>query len=191
MKKFLVAVLVIAMVSMMGLVAFAAYPTTKDNWNLKAAVDVEAGTVTFTYDVSVSCPGGIGWVELAIYDSKPDFTGVDMDTDGVGPYKVALGRANNEACVSQHVVTKAEAKGASAYPFEEGKTHYATICVCGDTDNNGAGGDWVWSPSQVLEFKYSAAGGSDEPTTTADVSTIAFAVVSVLGCGALAVRKKR
>ena len=34
-------------------------------------------------------------------------------------------------------------------------------------------------------------GGSDDPTTTADVSTIAFAVVSVLGCGALAVRKKR
>lgn len=33
--------------------------------------------------------------------------------------------------------------------------------------------------------------GSDEPTTTADVSTIAFAVVSVLGCGALVVRRKR
>ena len=34
-------------------------------------------------------------------------------------------------------------------------------------------------------------GGSDEPTTTADVSTIAFAAASVLGCGALAVRRKR
>ena len=181
MKKFLVAVLVIAMVSMMGLVAFAAYPTTTDNWNLKAAVDVEAGTVTCTYDATYP-NGDVTFVELAIYDSKPDFTGVDMVTEGIGPYKVAIGRANNDPCVSQHVVTKADAKGASAYPFEEGKTYYATIAVSG-TDQG-----WVWAPDQVISFTY---GASDEPTTTADVSTIAFAVASVLGCGALAVRKKR
>ena len=33
--------------------------------------------------------------------------------------------------------------------------------------------------------------GSDEPAATADVSTIAFAVASVLGCGALVIRRKR
>ena len=35
MKKFLVAVLVIAMVSMMGLVAFA-YPTNTDDWQINS-----------------------------------------------------------------------------------------------------------------------------------------------------------
>lgn len=183
MKKFLVTVLVIAMVSMMGLVAFAAYPTTKDNWNLKAAVDVEAGTVTFTYDATYP-NGDVTFVELAIYDSKPDFTGKDMVDGDIGPYMVKVSRPNGnfDPCISEHVVVKGDKSSESAYPFEEGKTYYATIAVSG-TDQG-----WVWAPDQVISFTYAAG---EQPAPTADVSTIAFAVASVLGCGALVVRKKR
>ena len=177
MKKFLVAVLVIAMVSMMGLVAFAAYPTATESWNIKAAVDVEAGTVTFTYEVK-----GISavWTELAIYESKPDFNGVDM-TDEAGPYSRAIGRTNNETYPTERVIKKGTTGNADEWSFEEGKTYYAVISACD-------GANWIWAPDQVVAFTYSA---SDEPAATADVSTIAFAVASVLGCGALAVRKKR
>lgn len=179
MKKFLVAVLVIAMVSMMGLVAFAGqYPTATESWNLKAAVDVEAGTVTFTYEVKGI---SVAWIEMAIYESKPDFTGKEMTDAEVGPYAKAIGRTNNATYPTERVIKKGTTGNADEWSFEEGKTYYATICACD-------GGNWLWAPDQVVSFTY---GGSDDPTTTADVSTIAFAVASVLGCGALAVRKKR
>ena len=189
MKKFLVAVLVIAMVSMMGLVAFA-YPTNTDDWQIKVTVNAEGG-IDLTY-----APQGISavaWTELAIYESKPDFTDKDMDTAGVGPYSLPLRilrpNGENDACAAARTIakgdTKVEAKSNAydnCYPFEEGKTYYVVMCAY-----DGAG-NWVWNPNPV-KFTYSTKG--EAPAPTADVSTIAFAVASVLGCGALAVRKKR
>ncbi|MBS6474874.1 MAG: hypothetical protein KH354_02675 [Clostridiales bacterium] len=177
MKRFLVAVLIVAMVSMMGLVAFAAYPTASESWNIKAVVDVDAGTVTFTYEVKGLTPA---WTEMAIYESKPNFEGKDMTDEGA-PFKLAIGRANNATYQTERVIKKGTTGNADEWSFEEGKTYYAALCAC-----DGSG--WMWAPDQVLSFTYSK---SDAPAATADVSTIAFAVASVLGCGALAVRKKR
>ncbi|MBS6474875.1 MAG: hypothetical protein KH354_02680 [Clostridiales bacterium] len=172
MKKFLVAVLVVAMVGMMGLVAFAAYPQTTEDWNVQAKVQ-EDGSVLITY----AAPGNVNNVEMAIYAEKPDFTGKDM-TDAGATYtdKIDNGGANHP---TERLLTVGT--GANAYPFEEGKTYYITLCSLTD------GANWTWNVTPVA-FTYSTKG---EPVATADVSTIAFAVASVLGCGALAVRKKR
>lgn len=184
MKKFLIVVLVIAMVSMMGLVAFAIeknYPETIKDWNVKATIQ-EDGSVKITYDPKA---GDADWfsqvdnVQIAIYTSEPDFSEKQM-TDKGGTYgdMIADGGTTHP---TERVLTVGT--GDNAYPFEEGKTYYITLCALNVTQPK----NWMWNTKPV-KFTYSTKG---EPAATADVSTIAFAVASVLGCGALVVRKKR
>lgn len=195
MKKFFAAALVMALVSLIGVVAFAAYPTAESNWNFQATADVDAGTVTFTWEVDASAEsaiGGIAWTELAIYDEEPNFQGVDMVTEGIGPYTKKLGRTDNARYDAGTRTIYAGQLGDDSYPFEEGHTYYASLCLC---DGQG----WVWAPDQTISFTYGTNGGEqggeqggDEPVQgTADVSTIAFAAMTVLGCGALVIRKRK
>ena len=181
MKKFLVAVLVIAMVSMMGLVVFA-YPKTTNDWNVKATVQ-EDGSVKITYNPQAGDPewfSQVDNVEMAIYTSEPDFTGKEMlDKGTTWTDQIPNGQVNHP---TERILTVGT--GDNAYPFEEGKTYYITLCGLNTTQPD----NWMWN-TKAVKFTYSTKG--DEPAATADVSTIAFAVASVLGCGALVVRKKR
>ena len=190
MKKFLVAVLVVAMVSMMGLVAFAA---PLNNQVITAAkANVEAGTVQLTYDLSTV--GSVVWTELTILTAKPDMKtdGTDQFGNFYGADKGMLTRldlknpeggvdnSNNQCLGGALIGPKGTADANYYYDFEAGKTYYFVIMTCD-------GANWNYSTS-VYELKFAE---SEAPAPTADVSTIAFAVASVLGCGALAVRKKR
>ena len=177
MKKFLVAVLVIAMVSMMGLVALA-YDVAPngDKW-IESATLNDDGSVTFALSQSEFVGShGAGGYRFAVFDAKPSVVvegdeGFWTHFDGKGAIYY-LDSANGAS------------QTAPADKFELGKTYWVTLVGLD------AAGVWRWS-DKPFSFVYGEQGGSDEPTTTADVSTIAFAVASVLGCGALVVRKKR
>ena len=198
MKKFFAVALIAALVSMIGIAALAAYPTAESDWSFQAAVDTEAGTVTFTWDVdasSESAIGGVAWTELAIYATQPDFTGKDMTDEEVGAYTLKLNRANGNYTPyneGTRTISNGTLGNEDEYPFEEGHTYYAVLCVC-DSAN------WVWAPDQMISFTYGEQDGEqggqqggDEPIQgTADVSTIAFAAMAVLGCGALVIRKRK
>ncbi len=192
MKKFLVAALVIAMVSMIGLVAFAKPYNAADKKVISAEVDVKNGTVQLTYDLASIGAQAI-WTELTVTTEKPELKtdGTDEFNDFYGSEKGTLmrldlkdpengGDNSNNTCTGGALLAPKGTKDANYYyDFEEGKTYYFVL----------AWFDGAWNYcTQACEVKFVEG---EAPAPTADVSTIAFAVASVLGCGALAVRKKR
>lgn len=142
MKKFVVFFTLICMLSLLAVSAFA-YDKTESDWAITADMQ-EDGTVKFTYNV-----GKTGFVELAIYDAMPDFSGKDMADSGA-PYNVKIKRGNNDgdSCIAERIIAKGTLGNENEYPFEEGKKYYATICY-----NDGS--KWLWAPDQIVEFTYS------------------------------------
>ena len=182
MKKFLVAALIIAMVSMMGLVAFA-YPDEKVDL-VTGAVKNSDGTVTVTIDQKFVTDKAGYALTVVFFDTDPQLVADDDASFWLIYHAVDAERDARIAWYKQVSPGAAEITVPADANLEDGKTYYIGVC-----SNPDGGGTWYYS-SKLHGFTY-AEGGSDEPTTTADVSTIAFAVASVLGCGALAVRKKR
>ena len=121
MKKFVVFFTLICMLSLLAVSAFA-YDKTESDWAITADMQ-EDGTVKFTYNV-----GKTGFVELAIYDAMPDFSGKDMADSGA-PYNVKIKRGNNDgdSCIAERIIAKGTLGNENEYPFEEGKKYYETL----------------------------------------------------------------
>ncbi len=173
MKKFLISLAVVCMISLLAVSAFAA--PVNDQWIKKATVDVQKGTVTFeTPDLANV------WTEMRIFTEKPE-----PKTDGTDEFNTfyvgdqILARIDNAMCTNSRVVGPEGTEGInSVYNFEEGKTYYIMLFTCD-------GQKWNYSTA-VYELKFSA-----EQKPTADFSVIAYAVAAITGCGALVVAKKR
>ena len=256
MKKFLVAVLVIAMVSVMGLVAFAAETlvTGFDAADLDAFMGYNAGlTSTFGVPAPVLSAakgddgngvlisgdnwGGSGQTVQDFYvksvadalkgslkadtylrlyvrntSSKSNFAfrirligATNADFDATKAFlkdlkgkSVATETANRGgAGENSEIVIPAGFEGYVFFDYNHllGEGFDLTTLTQIELDMRGALKDGENSLAYVLDSMVvtdsDAVPENEGPVATADVSTIAFAVVSVLGCGALAVRKKR
>lgn len=204
MKRFIVILAAMLLVLALGTASFAYPQIDNSDWEVTVTIDKEDGSVTFTHNgeqafLDKYLAGGT-YQHLFVYitDSKLDFTGKDLDDGGTminGPYGEAISGPNNIGRIDEKTVkvalgdkTGAEAKGAGAYKFEEGKKYYAYLCV----NATGANPDWAWT-DEPIEFTYTTqeAGPTDDPNEGGDFSAVAYAAVALAGCGALAVRRKK
>lgn len=144
MKKLLVAVLVITIISMMGLIAFA-YPTADngDKWVEKAVTNAD-GSVTFFMSesefVNKYAPNGY---HFAVFDTKPSVE--EAGDKGFWEHYNGTGA----------VFLNAQASGATQTVakdyFEKGKTYYVALCGCDlNKDYN-----WIWA-TKLFSFTYTA-----------------------------------
>ncbi len=189
MKKFLVAVLVIAMVGMIGLVAVAdsTYFDAKTDLITKVTVNAD-GTVTVGIDENFIKEKGPGTMKIALFSKDVKMT-ADDDASFWKIYRSdEKSHADHDSATvwaKQITPAAAEVTIPADAGLKEGEVYCITVCA----NKDGMSARWDYSTT-LHKFTY-AQGASDEPAPTADVSTIAFAVASVLGCGALVVRKKR
>ena len=181
MKKTIIALLTVCLLSLFGVAALASYPQTTADWKVIFSVNPEDGSVTIKYDASEGGQYAVDNVEIAIYDTRPDFTGMDMTNGGPYDVKIDNGGTNHP---TERVLTVGS--GVNAYPFEEGRTYYVTLMRLA------GGSEWTWN-TRLLTFNYSADWDpTDEPEQpTGDFSSIAFAAAAIAGCGALAVRRNK
>ena len=176
MKKLLVSLAVVCMVSLLAVCAFAA--PVNDSF-ISGHVINEDGTVTFTY----SLPAGQAWTEMRIVTTAPN-----MATDGTDQFwdfyvgEEILARIDNAQCVDQRVVGAEGSAVNSVFNFVDGQTYYV-ISFCCD------GGTWSYSTTPY-EFTYTAP-NQDGDQDTADLSVIAYAVAAITGCGALVIARKK
>lgn len=142
MKKLLVAVLVITIISMMGLIAFA-YPTADngDKWVEKAVTNAD-GSVTFFMSesefVNKYAPNGY---HFAVFDTKPSVE--EAGDKGFWEHYNGTGAVflNAQASGATQTVTKDY--------FEKGKTYYVALCGCDlNKDYN-----WIWA-TKLFSFTY-------------------------------------
>ena len=195
MKKFLISLAVVCMISLLAVSAFAAgnYPSTNADWGGKAVTE-EDGSVTITVDVEKvnesAKKAAANWqgyhlIYVAIYDADQKFDeNSDMTGDGK-PYTVAQVGPNNVGVEAgkQGIVHAQKGEGgpgSGSFNFEKGKQYYAYVAIEGN-------GPWVWN-YQPIVFTY---GENGESKPTADFSVIAYAVAAITGCGALVIAKKR
>ena len=190
MKKFLVSLAVVCMVSLLAVCVFAADPAPVGESFITGHVINGDGTVTFTYG---NLPAAGGWTEMSIFTENPI---APLTTDGTTQfgefYNASLARINNAACFDKRVVGAEGSSDAlnSVYNFVDGQTYYVVTCFCD-------GGNWCYSDIPY-EFTYTAptqggdqGGDQDGDQDTADLSVIAYTVAAITGCGALVVLKKR
>lgn len=163
MKKLIISLLVVCMLSLVAVSAFA----SEDQW-IKSIVDNGDGTATITLQ---NLPGDTGWTELAMFTEEK----AGLSFDDLYGNKVDRGAKNA-------VVTTTGTIGAGDADFPctltDGVTYYCYLARC-----NGA--QWDYS---TAVYVYTHGEGSND---TADISVIAYAVTAIAGLGALVVAKKR
>ncbi|MBR3750416.1 MAG: hypothetical protein IKK58_01470 [Clostridia bacterium] len=176
MKKLIISLLVVCMLSLVAVSAFA-YSSTTEAWIESASYNASTKTLSVTLVeglTGTNCAGG--W-RFAVFSAAPDMT-VEGDAGFWNVYKGAEGTDNQGN--GTLLAGKPDASGQTStvtVELVEGETYY--IGAVGLTN------DWNWTTA-VYEFTY-GEGGND----TADISVIAYAVTAIAGLGALVVAKKR
>ena len=194
MKKFIAAVLVVALALALCSVSLA-YDNSDADWGIVAEIQ-EDGSVNVTYDAAKVNATKAGWnavnAQIAIYDTNPNFTADSKMADFEGgeqkhyPYTDAVAGNGNAGRVDESNTYNIK-KGAlntqtATYPFEEGKTYYVYVCTSD-------GADWYWNYKPTT-FTYSTS-SEQPPADTGDFSLIAYAFTAAACSGALALRKKK
>lgn len=198
MKKFLISLAVVCMISLLAVSAFA-YNSYDNDWGCKIKQESD-GSVTVSFDKEKIEASQKDWkhanMHISVYDADPGFTADSKmaafeDNGAQGKYAYTdavvgpghVGAVEGSGYLSYNI-KKGEGTGVNEqgqatgeYAFEQGKTYYVFAC-----DSNGS--DWIWNRKAVT-FTY----GESKPT--ADFSVIAYAVAAITGCGALVVAKKR
>ena len=190
MKKFLVSLAVVCMISLLAVSAFAYQCSFEDQWISNVACDVANKTITVTVTDDFAAHSGSGY-RIAVFSvdpqlalDEPSFWSVFNGADGQVP-------TNGKADLTAEVLVggKNDCTGSTAQftseKFEEGKTYYVTIMGCA----NAAAGQWD-ATTAAFDFVF-AAPNQDGEQDTADLSVIAYAVAAMTGCGALVIAKKR
>lgn len=197
MKKFIVSLAIVTVLMLSSMVALAGYTSYDNDWNTKVTIE-DDGSVTIALDAEKIVASQDGWshgnAHIAIYDADQGFTSdskmadfedkdtPDADKQGVYPFSDAIAGSGNagrvDASNTYNVKKGATDATTATYNFEEGKKYYVYVC-----SSDGTG--WIWNRKPVT-FTYTT-----ETTETADFSVIAFGVASLLGCGALAISKKK
>ncbi|MDD6204060.1 MAG: hypothetical protein PUC05_03585 [Firmicutes bacterium] len=190
MKKFLVSLAVVCMISLLAVSAFAYQCEFEDQWISSVACDVESKTITVTVTDDFAAHSANGYritvfsVNPQLALDEPSFWSVYSGAEGQAPAngkpdltaEVLIG--GNNACTGTTAQFTSE-------KFEEGKTYYVTIMGCA----NAAAGQWD-ATTAAFDFVF-AAPNQDGEQDTADLSVIAYAVAAITGCGALVIAKKR
>ena len=163
MKKLIISLAVICMISLLAVSAFA----TDTQW-VDSIVDNGDGSATITFK---DLPGDTGWTEIAIFTEEK----AGLSFDDLYGNKVDRG-TKNAAITTVGVIGGDDAD--FPFTFTEGTTYYVYVARC-----NGA----QWDYSTTVYTYTHGEGGQD----TADLSVVAYAVTAIAGLGALVVAKKR
>ncbi len=193
MKKFLISLAVVCMISLLAVSAFA-YNSYDNDWGCKIKQESD-GSVTVSFDKEKIEASQKDWkhanMHISVYDADPGFTADSKmaafeDNGAQGKYAYTdavvgpghVGAVEGSGYLSYNIKNGDAIDAATGtYKFEQGKTYYVFAC-----DSNGS--DWIWNRKAVT-FTY----GESKPT--ADFSVIAYAAAAITGCGALVVAKKR
>lgn len=186
MKKILVALLVICMVSLVAVSAFAyeVFDGSKGDIVSSIDVDVESNkiTVNVTENFLTSYAAGVGF-RIVVFNADPGL----KDSDGDAGFQIIYDASNGTDNTGGKLVAYNDSASATnnsvvSDKFEEGKTYYVSL-IANHSDQN-----WYWT-STMYSFTFGAT--TDPGTDTADFSVIAYALAAITGCGALVVVKKK
>ena len=191
MKKFLVSLAVVCMISLLAVSAFAGYQCSfEDQWISNVACDVANKTITVTVTDDFAAHSASGY-RIAVFSVNPQLALDEPSFWSV--YSGAEGQinANGKADLTAEVLVGGNnaCTGSTAQftsdKFVEGQTYYVTIMGCA----NAASGQWD-ATNAAFEFVF-ADPNQDGGQDTADLSVIAYAVAAITGCGALVIARKK
>ena len=168
MKKFLISLAVVCMISLLAVSALS-----EDSTKM---------VITLTEKMNAWRGGGL---RVSVFEEKPELTDQNLfwaifgGSYKEGDQTITVDRLvySDNAPVSAENTVELVLEGEKK--FEKNKTYYIGLCPL-----DGAG-NWTFSET-LYEFTY-----TEGQKPTADFSVIAYAVAAITGCGALVVAKKR
>lgn len=190
MKKFLVVLTTICMISLVAVSAFAYDAVDGKGWVTGISVDTQAKTATVKVSDKFLEEYATHGYRIAVFSEEPTlpteddegfwviYNGAD-NTDRQGKGTLVYGV--NMVSGATHMI---DASG-----FTEGKMYYLTLT--GNNQSYTPPGDWFWTTT-TFSFEYTTGEYGTEPgTETADLSVVVYAIAAITGCGALLIAKRK